>query len=239
MFSGFDPESGTYDPASWRYAGTEQGTTPGREERSSQSFAEMTGAGMDGEVQRDETLQHPRCVLQILRRHFARYTPEMVQEVCGIEPALLLRVADTLIANSGRERTTALAYAVGWTQHSSGVQIIRAASILQLLLGNVGRPGGGLLAERGHASIQGSTDVPRSTTSSRATCTCPRRGRSRSRWPSTSTPAAATPAGGGRTSTGTRSRYSRPGSGRRRRRRTTSASATCRRSTATTRTSRR
>jgi formate dehydrogenase major subunit len=64
------------------------------------------------------------------------------------------------VANSGRDRTTAFAYAVGWTQHTVGVQYIRTAAILQTLLGNIGRPGGGILALRGHASIQGSTDIP-------------------------------------------------------------------------------
>ena len=100
------------------------------------------------------------CVFQILKRHFARYTPEVVQEVCGIPPEQFAKIADALVANSGRERTTAFCYAVGWTQHSTGAQMIRTASILQLLLGNIGRPGGGILALRGHASIQGSTDIP-------------------------------------------------------------------------------
>src|SRR5579885_70787 len=108
---------------------------------------------------RDETLQHPRCVFQVLRRHFARYTPEMVEEVCGIAPQLFARVAAAICGASGRDRTTAVCYAVGWTQHTTGVQIIRTAAILQLLLGNVGRPGGGIVALRGHASIQGSTDI--------------------------------------------------------------------------------
>ena len=84
----------------------------------------------------------------------------MVEKVCGIPPDLFHKVAHALAAASGPERTAAVCYAVGWTQHSKGVQIIRAASILQLLLGNIGRPGGGILALRGHASIQGSTDIP-------------------------------------------------------------------------------
>ena len=109
---------------------------------------------------RDETLQHPRCVFQILKRHYARYTPEMVEQVCGVPQELFRRVCETITANSGRDRTTAFVYAVGWTQHTVGVQYIRTASILQLLLGNIGRPGGGILALRGHASIQGSTDIP-------------------------------------------------------------------------------
>ncbi|MGN6131345.1 MAG: molybdopterin dinucleotide binding domain-containing protein, partial [Nocardioidaceae bacterium] len=111
-------------------------------------------------VVRDDTLQHPRCVYQILKRHFARYTPEMVERVCGISPEQFEKVAKALTENSGRERTSAFCYAVGWTQHTVGVQNIRTASILQLLLGNMGRPGGGIMALRGHASIQGSTDIP-------------------------------------------------------------------------------
>ena len=85
----------------------------------------------------------------------------MVERICGIPRGRSSsQVADSLIANSGRERTTTLVYAVGWTQHTTGVQTIRAAAILQLLLGNIGRPGGGIMAMRGHASIQGSTDIP-------------------------------------------------------------------------------
>ena len=84
----------------------------------------------------------------------------MVERICGIPPQLFRKVADAMTAASGPEKTAAICYAVGWTQHSKGVQIIRTASILQLLLGNIGRPGGGILALRGHASIQGSTDIP-------------------------------------------------------------------------------
>src|SRR5262249_938161 len=87
-------------------------------------------------------------------------TPELVAEVCGVPPELFARVAEAVTANSGRERTTAFVYSVGWTQHTVGVQYIRTASILQTLLGNMGRPGGGIMALRGHASIQGSTDIP-------------------------------------------------------------------------------
>src|SRR6266704_306641 len=96
----------------------------------------------------------------MLKRHFERYTPEMVEKVCGIQPELFHKVANSLTAASGPDKTAAICYAVGWTQHSKGVQIIRTAAVLQLLLGNIGRPGGGILALRGHASIQGSTDIP-------------------------------------------------------------------------------
>jgi formate dehydrogenase major subunit len=134
LFSGWDPEKKQYDAKSWLYE--------------------------EAEPKSDPTLQHPRCVFQVLKRHFARYTPEMVEQNCGIPRERFLEVADIFTSVSGREKTGAICYAVGWTQHSSGVQIIRAAAILQLLLGNIGRPGGGIMALRGHASIQGSTDIP-------------------------------------------------------------------------------
>ena len=161
VFSGFDPETGTYDRSTWIYEGGEVAAVAGAREHSTGAYDAQTGVGLlQGEVHRDETMQHPRCVLQLMRKHYARYTPEMVSEVCGIPEEQFLAVAEMLIANSGRERTTALCYAVGWTHQSIGVQIIRAASILQLLLGNIGRPGGGIMAMRGHATIQGSSDIP-------------------------------------------------------------------------------
>jgi formate dehydrogenase major subunit len=129
----------------------------------STSHQNKRGAAVEepgGRPPRDPTLQHPRCVMQLLRRHFARYTPETVAQICGCTPEQVEQVAELLCANSGRERTSAIVYAVGWTQHTTGVQMIRAAGILQALLGNVGRPGGGIMAMRGHASIQGSTDIP-------------------------------------------------------------------------------
>jgi len=161
LFSGWDAEKKQYDAETWLYEGAEPSKKPGMD-------AKRGGHGKDrgGEAQelhephRDETLQHPRCVFQVLKRHFARYTPEMVEQSCGIPKERFLEVADIFTSASGREKTGAICYAVGWTQHSSGVQIIRAAAILQLLLGNIGRPGGGIMALRGHASIQGSTDIP-------------------------------------------------------------------------------
>ena len=109
---------------------------------------------------RDETLQNPRCVFQIVKQHFARYTPEMVEKVTGCPKDVFLKVAETILANSGPDKTTSFAYAVAWTQHTNGVQTIGTCAMLQLLLGNMGRPGAGVLALRGHASIQGSTDLP-------------------------------------------------------------------------------
>jgi len=133
LFSGWDADERRYSARSWAYAKDEPP---------------------------DPTLQHPRSVFQILSRHFSRYTPAMVEEVCGVPADSFVRIADAFCRASGPERTGAICYAVGLTQHSSGVQIIRTAAILQLLLGNIGRPGGGILALRGHASIQGSTDIP-------------------------------------------------------------------------------
>jgi len=183
LFSGFDPETGHYDPISWHYEPPEEMSEDDREvereverdqhahegsgdsHKESHQMARSESHGSGGapvlwKGRRDETLQDPHCVFQILKRHFARYTPEMVREVCGVEPGKVAEVAEMMARNSGRERTTALCYAVGWTQHSTGAQMIRAAAILQTLLGNIGRPGGGILALRGHASIQGSTDIP-------------------------------------------------------------------------------
>ncbi len=161
VFSGFDPETGTYDRSSWMYEGGEVAAAAGLREHATQAFSEHTGAGMhEGATRRDETLQDPNCVFQLLRKHFSRYSPSMVKEICGITPEAFAEVAEAIVANSGRDRTTALCYAVGWTHHSVGVQIIRTAAILQLLLGNIGRPGGGIMAMRGHASIQGSSDIP-------------------------------------------------------------------------------
>jgi formate dehydrogenase major subunit len=162
IFSGWSTEKSRYEIDSWQYEGVRAVPAAGHHELFAEMGAGRTGDGLQGigSEPRDETLQHPRCVFQIVKRHFARYTPSMVERACGIPRASFERVAKLLCDNSGRERTSAICYAVGWTQHTVGVQYIRAASILQLLLGNIGRPGGGILALRGHASIQGSTDIP-------------------------------------------------------------------------------
>jgi formate dehydrogenase major subunit len=186
VFSGLDREHRTYDFDAWRYQGGDVGSAAGNRDRPGanskdkdskssgdgngrrQSVREASrgeahgsgGAEAHPSPDRDETLQHPRCVFQVLKRHFARYTPEMVEQICGISPETLQQVCEAVTSNSGRDRTTAFVYSVGWTHHTVGVQYIRTGSILQTLLGNMGRPGGGILALRGHASIQGSTDIP-------------------------------------------------------------------------------
>ena len=188
IFSGYDPQSRQYHQSEghWGYAKppgqkshtpehggqsvaqTEQKSMPGGHGihgpgvmGGASTHSEPRGASTQepaGQPPRDETLQNPRCVMQLLRRHYARYTPELVASICGCTPEQLIAVAEALCQNSGRERTSAFVYAVGWTQHSTGVQMIRAAGIIQLLLGNIGRRGGGIMAMRGHCSIQGSTD---------------------------------------------------------------------------------
>jgi formate dehydrogenase major subunit len=187
VFSGYDPETGMYDTSSWQYEGVQEMSASGERDipnaagggaqpianggprEAEQSRRERGAAHETGghgarlqhaEVQRDETLQNPRCVFQVLKRHYARYTPEVVAETCGVPVDTFLTVCEAVTANSGRDRTTAWVYSVGWTHHTVGVQYIRGAAIIQLLLGNMGRPGGGILALRGHASIQGSTDIP-------------------------------------------------------------------------------
>jgi formate dehydrogenase major subunit len=162
FFSGWNESEQRYSPESWQYEGAAQaGEEVGHEPERGGHGKDRSGDATEIEQpRRDPSLQHPRCVFQILTRHYARYTPEMVERVCGVPRDAFVRIADAFCRASGPEKTAAICYAVGWTQHSIGVQIIRTAAILQLLLGNIGRPGGGILALRGHASIQGSTDIP-------------------------------------------------------------------------------
>ncbi|MGC2477459.1 MAG: formate dehydrogenase-N subunit alpha [Candidatus Sulfotelmatobacter sp.] len=120
------------------------------------------GANLPPNVAYDLTLQHPRCVFQLLKNQYSRYTPEMVERITGIPKDRFLKAADlyTSIRKDGDiKKAGTVVYAVGWTQHTFGTQIIRAAAILQLLLGNVGRAGGGVNALRGHSNIQGATDM--------------------------------------------------------------------------------
>jgi len=136
LFSGFDEDKAQYAKDSWAY------------ELDARGFART-----------DPTLQHPRCVFQLLKKHVDRYTPEMVERICGVPKETFLKVAEVVTSTGTAERVGTVTYALGWTQHSKGVQMIRAAAILQLLLGNVGRPGGGVNAFRGHSNIQGATDT--------------------------------------------------------------------------------
>jgi formate dehydrogenase major subunit len=146
VFSGFDAKSLSYDKSTWNYAGT----------------GAADAAHLPPKVEFDLTLQNPNCVFQLLRKHYSRYTPEMVERITGIPREQFLKAADlyTSIRKDGdMKKAGTIIYAVGWTQHSFGTQIIRTAAILQLVLGNVGRAGGGVNALRGHSNIQGATDM--------------------------------------------------------------------------------
>jgi formate dehydrogenase major subunit len=157
LYSGFDPATKTYDKSTWNYEEAGGGHAP----------AEPVGPDkpaptLPPNVAYDLTLQHPRCVFQLLKQQYSRYTPEMVERITGIQKDQFLKAADlfTSVRKDGDlKKVATIMYAVGWTQHSFGTQIIRTAAILQLLLGNVGRAGGGVNALRGHSNIQGATDM--------------------------------------------------------------------------------
>lgn len=136
LFSGYDAETGTYNRSSWNYQ-----------------------LGEDGYVKTDPTLQHPRCVYQLLNNHYSRYTPEMVERICGTPKEQFLKVAEMISSTAAPDRAMTIMYALGWTQHSLGTQMIRAGAMVQLLLGNIGVSGGGMNALRGHSNIQGLTDL--------------------------------------------------------------------------------
>ncbi|MGZ8830439.1 MAG: molybdopterin-dependent oxidoreductase, partial [Thermoanaerobaculia bacterium] len=137
LFSGWDPATKQYAKDSWGY--------------SPDAASKAYGV--------DPTMQNPHCVLQLLKQHVERYTPEMVERICGTPKEKFLKVCDVVTSTGNAARVGTITYALGWTQHSTAVQIIRTAAMLQLLLGNVGRPGGGVNAFRGHSNIQGATDT--------------------------------------------------------------------------------
>jgi formate dehydrogenase major subunit len=137
LFTGFSADKKEYDKTNWAYQADE--TTKA--------------------YKVDPTLEDPRCVFQLLKKHVERYTPEMVSRVCGVPKETFLKIADVVTSTGTADRVGTIMYALGWTEHSTGTQIIRAGAMLQLLLGNVGRPGGGVNALRGHSNIQGATDM--------------------------------------------------------------------------------
>src|SRR6202049_896414 len=152
LYSGFDSASETYDKSTWNYQ--ENGTSAQK--------APGDSPALPPNVVYDPKLEHPRCVYQLLKKQYSRYTPEMVERITGIPKDQFLKAADLLTSvrkDGSTKQVGTIIYAVGWTQHSFGTQIIRTAAMLQLLLGNVGRAGGGVNALRGHSNIQGATDV--------------------------------------------------------------------------------
>src|SRR5690349_7513071 len=172
LYSGFDHATQVYDKSTWNYE--EGGDLSGKAAGASKpaAAAAKPAAGANGKpappphlpenVAYDLTLQHPRCVFQLLRQQYSRYTPEMVERITGVPKDQFLKAADlfTSVRKDGdMKKVATIMYAVGWTQHTFGTQIIRTAAMLQLLLGNVGRAGGGVNALRGHSNIQGATDL--------------------------------------------------------------------------------
>jgi formate dehydrogenase major subunit len=136
LFSGYDEAARKYDKKTWTYE-----------------------LGEDGYAKVDPTLQHPRCVYQLMKQHYSRYTPEVVSDITGAPKDRFLKACETIATTSVPDRTLTGLYALGWTQHSVGSQNIRAMAMVQLLLGNVGMSGGGVNALRGHSNIQGLTDL--------------------------------------------------------------------------------
>src|SRR5499427_7870283 len=167
LYSGFDAATQTYDKSTWNYE--EGGDVSDKTAGGPHPVAAKVAPAKAGKppdlpenVAYDLTLQHPNCVFQLLRKQYSRYTPEMVERITGVPKDQFLKVADlfTSVRKDGdMKKAGTIMYAVGWTQHSSGTQTIRGAAILQLLLGNVGRAGGGVNALRGHSNIQGATDM--------------------------------------------------------------------------------
>ena len=155
LFSGYIKEKRSYETSTWAYE-PDQAATAAFQKANAAALAH-DGAGANF-ARRDPTLQHPRCVFQLMKQHYARYTPDMVSRITGIPKDDFLKVAQ-MVGEMGRpDKVMTIVYAVGLTQHTTGVQLIRSGALLQLLLGNMGRPGGGMNAERGHANIQGNTD---------------------------------------------------------------------------------
>ena len=163
VFSGFDAGKFTYDRSTWNYSGNggkPQQNPPGM--ATGQNHAPAPLPPLPENVDYDLSLQNPNCVFQLLKKHYSRYTPEMVARVTGIPADQFVKAADTYTSirkDGDMKKAATIIYAVGWTHHSFGTQIIRTAAMLQLLLGNVGRAGGGVNALRGHSNIQGATDM--------------------------------------------------------------------------------
>jgi formate dehydrogenase major subunit len=136
LFSGYDANARKYDRSTWMY------------ERGADGFAKV-----------DPTLTHERCVFNLLKQHYSRYTPEVVSGITGTPKEDFLKICGMIAETAAPDKTLTMLYALGWTQHSQGTQMIRCAAMVQLLLGNIGMAGGGLNALRGHSNIQGLTDL--------------------------------------------------------------------------------
>jgi len=165
LYSGFDANAQTYDKSTWNYEGSGGGSSavaPFNVSGATSGTPTQPAPTLPANVTADTSLENPRCVYQLLKQQYSRYTPEMVERITGIPKDQFIKAADLFTSirqNGDTKKVATIIYAVGWTQHSFGSQIIRTAAMLQLLLGNVGRAGGGVNALRGHSNIQGATDI--------------------------------------------------------------------------------
>ena len=158
LFSGYNPTSRSYDISTWAYDQTAPPAPPAGGTGGGGAATEGPTTSQSGFAKRDMTLQDPNSVWQLMAKHYSRYTPEMVSSITGIPVDQYLQVAK-LVGEMGKpDKVMTIVYAVGLTHHTTGGQLIRSGALLQLILGNMGRPGGGMNAERGHANIQGNTD---------------------------------------------------------------------------------
>ncbi len=135
LFSGYNPQTRKYDASTWAFVRDKNGVPD-----------------------KDHTLQNPKCVFQVLKKHYSRYTPEKVSEITETPVDDLLKVYETYSSTGVKDKAGSVLYALGWTHHTFGSQIIRTSAIIQLLLGNIGIAGGGINALRGQPNVQGSTD---------------------------------------------------------------------------------
>lgn len=163
IFAGYNEEKKTYDKTQWAYEIAEEvpwDTSP------TGAYAWVTRPGtpaftplVNKKAKKDVTLQDPQCVFQQMKKHYSRYTPEMVSSITGMPQDLLLKVYETYASTGAPDKAGTILYAMGQTQHTYGSQNCRAMSVLQLLLGNMGIAGGGVNALRGESNVQGSTDM--------------------------------------------------------------------------------
>ena len=135
IFAGYDPKTKSYDKSKWAFA-----------------------LDADGNPQKDATLQDPKCVYQMIKKHYARYNMDEVSSISGMSKADLIKLYEAYAATGKSDKAGTIMYAMGWTQHTVGVQNIRSMAMIQLLLGNIGIAGGGVNALRGESNVQGSTD---------------------------------------------------------------------------------
>lgn len=163
LFSGWDPEKKKYTNTSWHYQ-VESTSTWDTSANGTYSWAVAPGVPKFTpptveHPKKDMTLQDPMCVYQQFKKHYSRYDMDTVCSICGMDKETLELVYSTYASSAAPGKAGSILYALGQTQHTYGAQNTRAMSVCQLLLGNIGIPGGGLNALRGEPNVQGATDM--------------------------------------------------------------------------------